>query len=266
MRTERPLPYHEIHGGEGPALLLVHGMLSSRAQWTPNLQALRAVSRPVVVELYGHGRSPSPEDPAAYRPESYLEAFEAIRERVGVSRWMVLGQSLGAALTGRYAIERPDRVAAQILTNSNSAFAEPGWSERIRSGLEAFRASALREGLAALERMPIHPRHAKRLAPDVRAALLEDAARHDPRGVALTAVETTLHSALGTHMARNRVPSLLVCGRHERAFAPQRARAEREMRGLEVVLLDGGHAVNLDAPDAFNVAVGDFITKHADGV
>ncbi len=266
MSAERPLPYYEVHRGDGPPLLLVHGMLSSRAQWIPNLEALRAVATPVVVELYGHARSPSPEEPAAYHPDAYIEAFETIRERLGAARWFVLGQSLGAALTGRYAIERPDRVAAQILTNSNSAFAEPGWAERIRGALESFRRTALAEGIPALERMPVHPRHAKRLAPEVREALLADAALHDPRGIALTAVETTLHSALGSHMARNRVPSLLVCGQHDRGFVAQRARALREMRGLELVLLDGGHAVNLDAPEGFNASVSAFIAKHASAV
>ena len=48
-------PYREAHPGSGPFLLLVHGFLCSRAQWTPNLEALGAVCRPVVVELYGHG-------------------------------------------------------------------------------------------------------------------------------------------------------------------------------------------------------------------
>jgi pimeloyl-ACP methyl ester carboxylesterase len=266
MAGRAPLPYFEVHPGEGPPLLLVHGMLSSRAQWLPNLEALRAVSTPVVVELYGHARSPSPEDPAAYHPEAYGEAFERIREGLGAERWFVLGQSLGAALTGRYAIERPERVIAQILTNSNSAFAEEGWAERIRPALHSFQQAALAEGPRALERMPVHPRHAKRLAPEVRAALLEDAARHDPRGIALTAVETTLHSALGPLMARNRVPSLLVCGRHDRSFASQRERALREMRGLELELLDGGHAVNLDAPEGFNACVRAFIRKHASAV
>lgn len=32
--------HHEATGGGGPCLLLLHGMLSSRFQWTPNLDAL----------------------------------------------------------------------------------------------------------------------------------------------------------------------------------------------------------------------------------
>ena len=65
-----PLPHYEVHPGRGPHLLLVHGMLSSRAQWLPNLAALAAVCRPVTLELWGHGRSPAPADPAAYHPDA----------------------------------------------------------------------------------------------------------------------------------------------------------------------------------------------------
>ena len=32
--------YYEVHEGNGPYLLMIHGMLSSRAQWTRNLAAL----------------------------------------------------------------------------------------------------------------------------------------------------------------------------------------------------------------------------------
>ncbi|MGH7554635.1 MAG: alpha/beta fold hydrolase, partial [Longimicrobiales bacterium] len=61
--------------------------------------ALSRVSRPVVVELYGHGRSSSREDPAAYHPDAYVAEFECIRALVGAERWAICGQSLGAALT-----------------------------------------------------------------------------------------------------------------------------------------------------------------------
>jgi len=65
----------EVHPGRGPHLLLVHGLLSSRAQWNANLEALSGCSRPVVVELFGHGRSPSPEDAAYYSPANYVSEF-----------------------------------------------------------------------------------------------------------------------------------------------------------------------------------------------
>jgi len=122
----------EVHHGDGPYALLVHGILSSRAQWLPNLDAVRTVCRPVVVELWGHGRSPEPSDPEAYTPDAYVEAFDRVRRSLGVESWLIIGQSLGAALTLRYALSHPERAIAQVFTNSSSALADEVWRTRMR--------------------------------------------------------------------------------------------------------------------------------------
>ena len=37
------LPYRVLESGDGPYMFFVHGMLSSRRQWTPNLAAIGQV-------------------------------------------------------------------------------------------------------------------------------------------------------------------------------------------------------------------------------
>jgi pimeloyl-ACP methyl ester carboxylesterase len=261
-----PMPYYQVREGKGPYLLLVHGMMSSRAQWLPNLSALSEVCRPVVLELYGHARSPSPESRAAYHPRHYVEVFEHIREALGVERWMILGQSLGAALTLRYALEHPERVSGQLLTNSNSAFADSQWAEQIRPAMELFLRSVESDGAAVLERMPIHPVHSRHLPADVKKALVADAKSHDPLGVALTGLETTLNSPLGDRLPENCVSTLLICGTREERFEPLRRRAESTMPRLEVAELTGGHAVNLETAGEFNRAAVEFISRHGEAI
>jgi pimeloyl-ACP methyl ester carboxylesterase len=88
----KPRLHHEVHGDRGPFLLLVHGMLSSRAQWMLNIEALcefvSCRSRAV-----GHGRSPTPDEPEAHSPERYMAEFEAIRRSLDAERWLICGQS-----------------------------------------------------------------------------------------------------------------------------------------------------------------------------
>ena len=67
-----PRLHFEEHPGDGPPMLFVHGFLSSRAQWRENLEPLGAVCRPVIVELWGHGRSPAGESPDDYSAAGYL--------------------------------------------------------------------------------------------------------------------------------------------------------------------------------------------------
>lgn len=256
-----PSLYYEVHGTTGPHLLLVHGFLSSGSQWLLNLPALSAVCRPVVVELLGHRRSPTPDDPRMYTPEHYVEQFECIRRALGTERWFVCGQSLGAALTLRYALDYPGRIIGHIFTNSNSAFAEEGWADRVRPMMEAQARALEADGRSALDEHPLNPGRGKRLPEDARNALATDFARHEPRGIALTGLHTIPGSSVRERVGANRVPSVLIVGRREARFAAHRRFAQETMPQLEVVELDAGHAVNLEEAEAFNDAVLAFMER-----
>jgi 2-succinyl-6-hydroxy-2,4-cyclohexadiene-1-carboxylate synthase len=255
--------HREVHRGDGPFLLLVHGILSGRSLWQPNLAALSRVTQPVVIELWGHGRSPSPEDPALYHPGAYVLAFEELRTELGAERWLVCGQSFGAALTLCYALDHPESLIAQVFTNSASALGDAEWVARMREATPALADGIEREGSAAIERLPIHPHNARRIPAEYREAILADAALVTPRGLAQTFRYGVPESSVRPRLGENRVPTLLVCGERELGFRPQREAAEREMPQLEVVGADAGHGVNLEAAEAFDRAVTSFVRRHA---
>jgi pimeloyl-ACP methyl ester carboxylesterase len=255
-------PLHvEVHPGAGPPLLLAHGICSSRAQWRPNLAALATFSTPVVIELLGHGRSQSPDDPAAYRVEAYVQRFEAIREGLGAARWAICGQSFGAGLTLNYALACPDRISAQIFTNSASAL---GPKRDALSDADRDRRIAAVEarGRSVLETMAFFPRRTGRLAAEVEDELVRDAERISLAGVARSMMVTVPGLSVAGRLGDIRVPTLLVNGRREKGFQPLRDAAANALPGLEVVDLEGGHPVNLDCADGFNAAVCDFLGRH----
>jgi 2-succinyl-6-hydroxy-2,4-cyclohexadiene-1-carboxylate synthase len=257
--------HYEVHAGEGPFLLLVHGILTGRSLWRANLAALSRVARPVVVELWGHGRSPAPADAEPYRAAAFVRAFDAIRMRLGAERWMLCGQSLGAALTLRYALDAPERVLAQVFTNSTSALADADWAASTRAQAPGLADALEKGGRAALERLPMHPIHAKRMAADARAALLEDAALLDAGGVARLMRHTIPESRVRDRVHENRVPTLLVCGERETRFESHRRFAEQTMPHLEVAPADAGHAVNVEAAATFDAAVTAFVYRATRG-
>ena len=259
--TSKSLLYYETHGKNGPYLLLVHGFLSSRAHWLLNLDALSAFYRPVVIELLGHARSPSPEDPAPYAPDSYVADFEAIRQTLGAERWLICGQSLGAALTLRYALDHPDRVIAQVFTNSNSGLASTEWAKRVMPVMEAQAQQLECEGRAALDNHPFRPTRSRRLPPRAKQALIADYKLHNPLGIACTARHTIPFSSVRDRVAGTKVPTLLVAGDREEGFREQRRFAEQAIPGISVVSLEAGHAVNIEAASGFNPAVTEFFAR-----
>jgi len=260
-----PTLHLEVHGTRGPFLLLVHGMLSSRAQWMLNVPALTAFARPVVVELLGHARSPTPEDAAAYSPERYVAEFEKIRQSLGAEVWLICGQSLGAALTLRYALDHPGRVIAQVFTNSNSALADAAWRERVIPLMTAQAQHLQEHGRTALDSHPLNPARGKRLPKGAREALVADYQLHTPLGIANTGLYTVPDSSVRDRAADTHVPTLLVVGEREAGFAEAHGHAERTIPGLEISSLDAGHAVNLEAAAEFNRAVTAFCRSRIAG-
>ncbi len=240
-------------------MLLVHGFLSSRAHWLLNLEALSGGFRPVVVELLGHARSPTPGDPAPYSPDAYVTEFEAIRESLGVDRWFVCGQSLGAALTLRYSLNHPDHVVAQVFTNSNSALAGSDWAKRVMPVMEAQARQLEREGRAALDIHPFRPTRSRWLPHAAKEALIADYELHDPVGIARTAVHTIPYSSVRDRIASIEVPTLLVAGDREEGFREQARFAEQAIPGISVAHLDTGHAVNIEDAASFNARVTEFL-------
>ena len=256
------LPDWRVHEGNGPHLLMVHGFLSSRSQWLLNLDALAQGCTPVTVELFGHHDSPSPEDPECYQPDYYVRAFETIREELGAERWYVLGYSMGAGLTLRYAFDHPDRVIGHLLTNSTSGLADAEAQAGFRSNADESASRIRKGGQHAMQRIPVHPKHGWRLPKPVYEALVEDSLAHDPVGVAGTIGITIPEISQRERLGENTRPACLIWGTKEKRFAKMAEYAREHMPLLSIEELNAGHGMNMEDADGFNDAVLRFLARH----
>ena len=242
---------YETHGNpENPAVLLLHGFMSSNAQWLTNIDALKARYYLIAVELWGHGDSPTPSDPDCYTLAAYYEQFESISRELGIARCAVIGQSYGAGIMLNYARTYPEVCTAAVATNSRSAFGslvEESSSRRERSGLPT-----------DLRKLPYHPIHARRFPDHVKAALVASADAMEPLAI-------RLGGKLGARLncrelvADFPLPLLITNGKFERSFQADLASLREAVPDLNVVDLEGGHSVNIEASDGFNAAVLSFL-------
>jgi pimeloyl-ACP methyl ester carboxylesterase len=261
MTTDLPRLHVEVHdGAPGPHVFMVHGMLSSRRQWDLNLAAIAQIGRPVVFDLWGHGRSPAPTQDAWYAVPAIHDQFEQVRRALGAERILLCGQSFGAGLTLSYALRHPERVIAQVFTNSNSALSAPTRFEV--SGERLASVQALEQGgeagRAALRRLPIHPARARRLAPEIRELLASEADQADPQGIARLMRHASPAVSVIDALPALACPTLLVNGALEKSFQPLRERLPEVLPACRIVDLPAGHAVNIEAAAGFNQAVVDF--------
>jgi pimeloyl-ACP methyl ester carboxylesterase len=104
---------HYAVGGDGPALVLVHGLGGTIENWRALAPSLAARNRVLVPDLPGHGHSARLSE--ARDVDALASAVLAIvdREEAGAAVW--IGHSLGGVVALRAAVLRPDAVRGLVL-------------------------------------------------------------------------------------------------------------------------------------------------------
>jgi len=104
------------HSGKGTALVLLHGAASSHLAFPPQLRRLAGWAV-YALDLPGHGRSGGA---GRQSIAAYAEVVQAFLTRLGVSRWVLLGTSMGGAIAQTLALMEPERTAGLILISSGA--------------------------------------------------------------------------------------------------------------------------------------------------
>jgi pimeloyl-ACP methyl ester carboxylesterase len=143
-------------GGDGPALLLLHGwMVSADLNWITVYDALRGGGyRVLALDHRGHGRGLR--TPQRFRLTHCADDAAAVIRREGIERAVVVGYSMGGAIGCLLARDHPDLVAGLVLCATAPDWQEPrmrrGWHLMglVRLELGLFPNAAWRAGLRAL--------------------------------------------------------------------------------------------------------------------
>ena len=102
--------------GEGPTIVLLHGLGSNRSSWartgiTDRFQDYRLI----LVDARGHGDSDSPENPDGFAMIRFVEDVEAIVLRECDSPPVFWGFSMGAAVGFHIMLHKPDLFSRYII-------------------------------------------------------------------------------------------------------------------------------------------------------
>lgn len=96
--------------GDGPVLVLLHGIGSNAASFTPLLAELPPSWRILAWNAPGYGGS-APLAKEWPQAQDYAAALEAFLDEIGLKRCALLGHSLGALMAASFAAGRADRVS-----------------------------------------------------------------------------------------------------------------------------------------------------------
>ena len=102
--------------GEGPAVLLLHGLTATRRYVVMGSKLLeRSGHRVIAYDARGHGRSSRAPAPQDYSYELLAQDALAVLDDRGVERAVLAGASMGAHTLLSVALRHPDRVAGLVV-------------------------------------------------------------------------------------------------------------------------------------------------------
>src|SRR5438309_8045682 len=104
--------------GEGLPVVVLHGGPDfDRRYLLPDLDRLAAFLRLMYYDQRGRGLSAAGVRAEDVSMSSEMDDLDALRRRLGVETWAVLGHSWGAVLAIEYAVRHPERVSHLVLMN-----------------------------------------------------------------------------------------------------------------------------------------------------
>jgi pimeloyl-ACP methyl ester carboxylesterase len=118
-------------GGEGPPLVLVHGLGGAASNWSELAGLLIRRHRLLVPDLPGHGGSSAL--PAVSGLEPYADRVALVAEREQMLPAPVVGHSLGGMVVLRLALRRPGEVSALVLAGAAGLSIGSVWGRELLS-------------------------------------------------------------------------------------------------------------------------------------
>ena len=125
------LNYLEV--GEGPAVLLVHGLGTSVVTWYCNIDALVSGGyRVLALDLPGHGDSNKPKD-LDYDPVAAAELIRQLLAELELDRISLVGNSAGGLVVGLFSLAYPQQVEKLVLVAPGGLGRHITWLLRLMS-------------------------------------------------------------------------------------------------------------------------------------
>lgn len=241
---------------DAPPLLLSNSLGTTMAMWSPQVQAFSKTHRVIRYDTRGHGGSVICKGP--YTVEGLGADVLAILDALQIAKTAFCGISLGGHTGLWLGANAGDRLQSLVVCNSAACIGTyKGWQER---------AAAVRQdgklGMKALaDSAPgrwFTPSFVKEDQRTVQAvqAVLEGI---NPEGYA-SCCEALALSDLRPELHRIKVRTLLVAGAHDPVTTVADAQAMRvALADAQTSVLQASHLSNLEAPEAFNRTVLDFL-------
>ncbi len=261
MSAAGPLELHVDIAGDGPPLVILHGLYGSATNWKRHATWLRERWRVLLPDLRNHGRSP-------HAAEMDYPALAGDVRRLlddhGIEQAVLLGHSMGGKAAMTLALQEPERVRGLIAADIAPVIYQGGDHEAI---------------IAAMQAVDLTATGSRRDAEPTLAGAVESAAI---RQFLLTNLSKaadgwrwrlplgTLRAALPALQSfpelpgRYEGPALFVHGaRSDYVTEPAAATIREHFPQAEIrAITEAGHFLHVEQPNPFADTVAGFLRRH----
>lgn len=245
--------------GEGPPMILSHGIQNSGFAFTPIIDRLAERFQVFALDKRGHGDSDKP--PGPYRIQDFSDDLLGFLDALGLEKVDFLGHSMGGRTGTLFGIEHSDRLNRLMLASSSAAAPSGAYREHF----EVLHQLSLKEGMEAVFN---HHEFRRLLPPKMLEGPLaveykKRFLKNTPDTYAASASALFTMPDLVGRLSEISVPTWICYGENDPGpldFSD--IYLEHIPDCTRVILPGSGHFPIWDATDAMMAALDDFLAKH----
>jgi pimeloyl-ACP methyl ester carboxylesterase len=252
--------------GDGPPVVLLHGLACGKRMWFHQTLALRNRCRVIAYDQRGHGLSDAPAVATDYSAGHLARDLVGVLDALKIERAAIVGFSLGGGPALALAASKPERVSRLVLADVGAGADDPVKTEWMaRRWVKLIGQGAVDELVCDMLRSELFKVYARRNARrrEHMAALI--------RATPINGLRFTLSEVLAkrkslfrlTGLLKSvRVPTLVVVGQYNYVCSKAaRLLAQTIPNASLKIIEDSGHMSPLEQPAAFSAALMEFLAE-----
>jgi pimeloyl-ACP methyl ester carboxylesterase len=260
--------------GEGPDVLLLHGLGATKSSFFDTAAALsRSGYRVHALDLPGFGGSTKPAL-APYGAPWFAKAVCGVMDRLGIARAHIVGNSMGGRVAIEVGLARPERIGGLALLSPAVAFVKRDWHPIVRLARPELGFLPHSLGRTRIERQFWSLFADRDLVDPSLADIVFDEFERIYRSpgarLAFLASARSIYldrpfgrGGFYPRLAELRRPALFVWSSHDKLIPPAfRRHVEQWLPAAEQIVLDGcGHVPQVERPERTNRLLERFFTR-----
>jgi pimeloyl-ACP methyl ester carboxylesterase len=238
--------------GQGPAVILLHGLGAVKEIWLPTLGPLSAKYHVYAIDQIGFGHSDKPL--LEYKIATWVDFLQAFMQSKNIAKATIVGNSLGGWIATEFTVQHPDLVDKLVLVDS----AGLTWQGSVTVDLNPSSVAGTRALLESLF-------YDKKMVTDqfVLQVFTDHVRNNDGYTIQRTLAGFAQPQFEDDKLKSIHAPTLVMSGREDELISVSRAEKFHDgIAGSKLVVFDHcGHVPQLEKPEDFSRELLDFLGK-----